>query len=75
MPFQTGYQNISTPSTSCCFQLPKGHPVQHQPADIRVQTRVLNVNAYQTAIFVKVEYDAIRDFVAVFTDSFSQVDI
>jgi hypothetical protein len=57
------------------FFLFDGHPVQHQPADIRVQTRVLNVNAYQTEIFVKVEYDAIRDFVAVFTDSFSQVDI
>jgi hypothetical protein len=66
---------ISTTSTSCRFQLPEGHPAQHQPADIRVQARVLNVNANQPAVFVKVEYDAIRDFVTVFTGSFSQVDI
>jgi len=60
---------------SSCFQFPEGHLAQNQSADIRVLAGILDINANQPAVLVKIKHNAIRNLIAVFALVFVQMDV
>jgi len=59
----------------CSFQCMERHVVNHQTADVNLTAGMLHIYSNQGTVFRKIQYNPIRHFVALYTWSFSQMDI